>query len=159
MSAEGDDNLDNDAAGELISVTSELLWNRVLMLMKHPNGHEYDDQEIGELFFTIEMIFALMQNRMLEGVPSSANVLKEISPFIARWKEYHILAGHEPPQLRLRTMTETFERLSNIIQELGPCEPLDEVPPNQPVIRGYFAYSDSQGNPRPKQDAEQGDAP
>ena len=100
MSAEGDHNLDNDTAGDLICVASKALFERILMLMRHPNGHEYDDQEIGELFFLIEVAFALHGRHLIGPCAAMVGIRKEMSPFVERWKGYHRKAGHEPPPPR-----------------------------------------------------------
>ena len=54
MSAEGHHNLDNDGAGDCLALFSERLFDRITILLKHPQGHEFDDGYISELFALIK---------------------------------------------------------------------------------------------------------
>ena len=150
MSAEGHTNLDNDAAGDLICVTSRALFDRILLLMRHPNGHEYDDQEIGELFFLHEVVFALHAREMLSQTESMAEILTEIDPYIERWEAYHRQEGHYPVERRA-SMRKSFDSLIALIQGLEPDIEWVQVEPTQEdldLCRKIFDYSDSQGNPK-----------
>ena len=118
MGCEGDANLDNDAAADLLCDISDGLFSRVVELMNHPRGHEYDDEEISELFVRIEMIFALHERGMIYGAPDQNAISLLIDPFIARWKKYHLDAGHDVPAQRLVSMADTFARLVSLIREV-----------------------------------------
>ena len=155
MSAEGDNNLDNDTAGDLICVASEALFDRVLLLMRHPNGHEYDDQEIGELFFLIEVAFALHDKHLIGPSDAMPGIQEEVPSFIERWEGYHRTAGHEPPATRKNSMVETFDRLDALIREFDLHQSGDadksagDVDSSElDLLSKTFEYSDSQGNPK-----------
>src|SRR5690349_3904027 len=98
MGAEGDNNLDNDGAGDLLQKISSELSQRIVELLVHPRAHEYDDEEIAELFVRIEMAFALHERRMLPEAPDPQELRELIDPYVARWEAYHREAGHEPPE-------------------------------------------------------------
>lgn len=118
MPAEGDYNLDNDAAGDLLSQISEDLFNRVIELLQNPNGHEYDGGLIGELFVRIEMIFALHAREMITQAPEQKELGLLIGPFVEKWQQYHRKAGHEVPSTRLQSMGETFASLLQVVREV-----------------------------------------
>lgn len=118
MSAEGDYNLDNDAAGDLLSQISEDLFNRVIELLQDPNGHEYDGDLIGELFVRIEMIFALHAREMITHAPEQKELGVLIEPFVEKWQQYHRRAGHGVPTIRLQSMRETFASLLEVVREI-----------------------------------------
>ena len=117
MGAEGDNNLDNDGAADLLFEISRGLTNRILELLVHPRAHEYDDAEIAELFVRIEMMFALHDRRMLSVAPEAQELRNLIESYIARWEAYHRKAGHEPPVARRTSMIATFEQLLCISME------------------------------------------
>ena len=155
MSAEGDHNLDNDTADDLICVASKALFDRVLMLMRHPNGHEYDDQEIGELFFLIEVAFALHDKHLIGPSDAMLEIQEEVPSFVERWEGYHRKAGYEPPETRKNSMVETFDRLDALIREFDLQESADadmsagDVDSSElDLLSKIFDYSDSQGNPK-----------
>ena len=129
MGAEGDNNLDNDGAADLLVQTSTDLTQRILNLLAHPRAHEYDDEEIAELFVRIEMLFALHNRRMLSKAPHPEELRQLLDPFLARWEAYHRAAGHEPPTRRRESMIDTFQQLMRIsielIQESGSFAPVD----------------------------------
>jgi len=118
MGCEGDFNLDNDAAGDLLAEISDELFERVVELLQHPRGHEYDDEEIAELFVRIEMIFALHAQSMINSAPAPAELRSLISPYFKRWTDYHEAQGHSMPCKRSETMTQTFDRLVDIASEI-----------------------------------------
>lgn len=132
MGAEGNNNLDNDAAGDLLHEISSTLTRRILELLVHPRGHEYDDEEIAELFVRIEMAFALHARSMLAVAPEPQELRKLIDPYIARWEAYHRAAGHEPPAKRKASMVAAFQQLLRIsmevIQERGTLAPAESDP-------------------------------
>src|SRR5436305_2001512 len=114
MSAEGDNNLDNDGAGDLLHKISNELTERVLELLAHPRAHEYDDEEIAELFVRIEMIFTLHDRRMFSMAPDPQELQGLIDPYLERWEAYHRAAGHEPPATRRASLIATFHQLLRI---------------------------------------------
>lgn len=132
MGAEGDTNLDNDGAGDLLYEISSGLTKRILELLVHPRAHEYDDEEIAELFVRIEMLFALHDRRMLSIAPEPQELRNLIDPYLARWETYHRKAGHEPPAKRRETMIETFQQLlrtsMEVVQESGSLIPVERDP-------------------------------
>lgn len=123
MGAEGDTNLDNDGAGDVLHCLSRNLFARIETLLNHPHGHEYDDGYISELFALIEVVFALQEKDLLNYSPRTEEFLSLFGPFQERWAGYHRAAGHEAPEERSKTIKETFERLEAIcrdrIQDLG----------------------------------------
>ena len=129
MGAEGDTNLDNDSAGDLLSEISGGLTKRILELLVHPRAHEYDDEEIAELFVRIEMLFALHDRRMLSIAPEPHELRQLIEPYFARWEAYHRKAGHEPPAKRRASMIETFQQLlrtsMEMVQARGSFAPVE----------------------------------
>lgn len=118
MGCEGNENLDNDAAADLLAGLSDELFKRVIVLMEDPHGHEYDDELIAELFVRIEMIFALHDRDMIRSVPEQGDIGRLIDPYIARWEAYHRSAGHEPPQERLDSISNAFVQLQSVIREV-----------------------------------------
>ncbi|HSI10911.1 MAG TPA: hypothetical protein VK961_02650 [Chthoniobacter sp.] len=114
MSAEGDENLDNDGAADLLSDIARELTQRILELLVHPRGHEYDDEEICELFVRIEMLFALHDRQMLSSAPEPQELRTLIESYFARWEAYHRKNSHEPPAARRASMIETFRQLLRI---------------------------------------------
>lgn len=148
MSAEGDHNLDNDAAGDLLLQISEDLFTRVTDLLQDQIGHHYDDDQIGELFVRIEMIFALHAREMIAHAPKQEDIEILIDPFVERWQQYHREADHEPPAIRLQSMRETFAQLLEVIREVhdnspgfGPVE-IDwdspDLPPEHRMVLDAF---------------------
>ena len=119
MGCEGDHNLDNDAAGDLLHHITNELFNRVITLLQHPRGHEYDDEEIGELFVRIEMIFAMYDRDMVSHAPDPKELSNLIPSYFKRWTEYHEAEGHDMPCKRSETMMQTFDKLIQISQELA----------------------------------------
>ncbi|RBP41485.1 hypothetical protein DES53_107318 [Roseimicrobium gellanilyticum] len=118
MSAEGEGNLDNDTAGDMLVDISERLCARVWSLMHHPRGHEYDDQEIGELFVTIEVLFALNDAKLIPVRMDPQKLRKATDEFLERWETYHRVAGkHDPPEERKESMMATFERLNTLAED------------------------------------------
>jgi hypothetical protein len=118
MGAEGNNNLDNDGAWDHLLDISRELSNRILELLQHPRAHEYDDDEIAELFVRIEMLFALYDRQMLCLAPDPQELHKLIEPYLARWEAYHRKAGHEPPEARRKSMIATFQQLLRISMEM-----------------------------------------
>lgn len=131
MGAEGDNNLDNDGAADLLDQISTELTQRILNLLVHPRAHEYDDEEIAELFVRIEMLFALHDRRMLSKAPHPEELRPLLDPFLARWETYHRAAGHEPPTKRRESMIDTFRILMGIsielIQASGSFAPIESA--------------------------------
>ncbi|MBB5353469.1 hypothetical protein HNR46_003730 [Haloferula luteola] len=118
MGCEGDENLDNDAAADLLGDISDQLFARVAELMQHPRGHEYDNEEIAELFVRTGMIFALHERGMILSAPEQGELGRLVDPFIKRWEEYHHSSGHGTPQKRLESMRLTFRRLGEVLREV-----------------------------------------
>jgi hypothetical protein len=118
MGAEGNSNLDNDGAADLLIDISRGLTQRILELLVHPRAHEYDDEEIAELFVRIEMLFALHDRSMLCIAPEPQELRNLIEPYFARWEAYHRKAGHEPPETRRASIIETFQQLLRISMEV-----------------------------------------
>lgn len=114
MSAEGDHNLDNDGAADLLMSIADELSQRIVELLQHPRGHEYDDEEISELFVRIEVRFALHDRGILSSAPEPELLRALIDPYVARWEAYHRDAGHEPPTARKESMVATFQELYRI---------------------------------------------
>jgi len=132
MGAEGDNNLDNDGAGDLLAEISRELTQRILELLVHPRAHAYDDEEIAELFVRIEMAFALHERQMLSVAPEPHELRTLIDPYVARWEAYHRAAGHEPPAKRKASMIATFQQLLRtsveVIQGRGTFVPVERDP-------------------------------
>ncbi len=132
MGAEGSNNLDNDGASDLLHEISMGLTHRILELLVHPRGHEYDDEQISELFVRVEMVFAFHDRQMLSVAPGPQELRTLIEPYMARWEAYHRAAGHEPPPQRKATMMATFQQLLrtsiDIIQRRGTLTPITRAP-------------------------------
>ncbi len=116
MSAEGDTNLDNDGAADCLALFSERLFKRIMELLNHPHSHEYDDGYISELFALVEVVFALDSRDLVYSCPSPIEILPLISPYQRRWTDYHVAAGHDPPEERRSSMAATFAELERIVQ-------------------------------------------
>lgn len=119
MGCEGDFNLDNDAAGDLLYEIGFELFDRVIELLQDPHGHEYDEEIISELFVRIEMIFALDEKDMISHGPDAGTVRELIGPYMEKWTKYHESAGHKMPSKRTETMSQTFDRLIGLLEEIG----------------------------------------
>ena len=117
MSAEGDENLDNDAAQDMLLEISKHLYARILFLLRHPRGHEYDDQEIGELFVAIEVLFALNKSGLIKYGTDPTELKAATSEYLPRWEAYHRHAGHEPPEARKESIEVTFKHLNEIAED------------------------------------------
>ena len=116
MSSQGDENLDNDTAQDLIHTVSPRLWQQAYDLMTHPHGHEYDDYEIGALFYTIEVILALSDKGLISGADVIYKIRDEIDPYLARWQAYEMENYGEVPEAREKSMRETFDQLRDLIK-------------------------------------------
>ena len=132
MGAWGHGNLENDGAMDFVSEFSEELFNRVFELLKHPNGHEYDNGEIDELFVRIEMILALHKKGLISASRDRGELHTLFDPYLARWEAYY--QGNAPAKRR-RVMERTFRRLSKVVKKLHnsyggfvevPFDPNDE---------------------------------
>ncbi|MEA3211113.1 MAG: hypothetical protein QOE70_4170 [Chthoniobacter sp.] len=159
MGAEGDSNLDNDGAADLLADISSRLTHRILDLLVHPRAHEYDDEEIAELFVRIEMLFALHDRQMLPIAPDPQNLRELVDSFLTRWEAYHRAAGHEPPVKRRESMIVTFQELYRIsiqvLQERGSFTAIDRDldsmsdadRANAAAMKRVFDAVESIGNP------------
>ena len=162
MSAEGNNNLDNDAAADLLHSISEELYGSVIELLQHPHGHEYDDELISELFVRIEMIFALHDHAMIHAAPQQHEVGALIDPFMQRWQDFHIASGHEPPLARKRSMEDTFARLLAVVREVHQDSPnfepveidweTDDLSPEHRMVKDLFEGVERRAARRPDPD-------
>ena len=144
MSAEGDTNLDNDGAADCLALFSERLFKRIMELLNHPHGHEYDDGYISELFALVEVVFALDSRGLIYACPSPNEILPLISPYQRRWTDYHVAAGHDPPNERRSSMSATFAELERIVQAYADRSPtfvkseFDPFNPHDAMIQSIF---------------------
>src|SRR4051812_31800083 len=117
MGAWGNGNLESDGAQDTLANVCDELFARVIELLQHPRGHEYDDEEIDELFVRIEMIFALHGRGMVTSGPRPELLKTLFAPYLARFAEYNSRPGtYGPPQERTRVIEETFQQLLDIAQ-------------------------------------------
>lgn len=115
MGTWGDGNLENDGAQDTLYDICQELFRRVIELLQHPRAHEYDDEEIGELFVRIEVIFALQDRRMITYTPKREELEPLFAPYLQRWANYIRVAGKaEPPEERKKVIEESFTRLLDI---------------------------------------------
>ncbi len=115
MGAWGYGNLESDGAQDTLANICEELFARVMALLQHPRAHEYDDEEIDELFVRIEMIFALHARGMITSGPNPELLEPLFAPYLARYAEYNAKSGsHGPPEERIRVIEETFRQLLQI---------------------------------------------
>ena len=111
MGTWGNGNLENDTAQDTLAGICDDLFARVMTLLQHPRAHEYDEEEIGELFVRIEMIFALSDRGMVNSSPEPDELRILVEPYLQRWAGYHRKAGHDLPVERQTIMEQTFTRL------------------------------------------------
>jgi hypothetical protein len=114
MGTWGIGNLESDGAQDTLAGICDDLFSRVIELLQHPRAHEYDDEEIGELFVRIEMIFALSERGMVNSSPVPEELQVLFEPYLQRWTDYHRRAGHDLPVDRLEIMKKSFARLEEI---------------------------------------------
>jgi hypothetical protein len=115
MGAWGYGNLENDGAQDLLASISKELFGRVMELLKHPRGHEYDDMEFDELGVRMEMIFALHERGMINTSPAPEDLKALCQPFLQRWADYWRHAAHVEPGPEWRKVLEdSFTRLIEI---------------------------------------------
>ena len=120
MGTWGPGNFDNDGAQDYLAVHSLGLFERVIELLQHPRGHEYDDEEIDELFVTIEVIIALNEKGMITACPDPEIFQKLFGPYLQRWADYHVSAGGEPWPERRKVIEDSFAKLHAIANGTGP---------------------------------------
>jgi len=116
MGTWGNGNLDSDGAQDTLAGICDELFARVTELLQHPSAHEYDDEEIDELFVKIEMIFALNDRGMVNSSPDPEVLRPLFEPYLQRWADYHRKAGHTPPVERDTAMRDSFNRLLKIAE-------------------------------------------
>ena len=114
MGAWGDGNLESDGALDALANICDELFGRVMELLQHPRAHEYDDEEIDELFVRIEMIFALSERGMVKSAPAPEELEVLFEPYLKRWAAYEREAGAELPSGRERVIRTSFQRLMEI---------------------------------------------
>lgn len=114
MGTWGNGNLESDGAQDALAAICDDLFARVIELLQHPRAHEYDDEEIDELFVKIEMIFALSDREMVNSSPDTKELKPLFDPYLKRWADYHRKSGHEPPVERHRVIVDSFQRLLKI---------------------------------------------
>ena len=114
MGTWGNGNLESDGSQDTLANLCDELFARVMELLQHPRGHEYDDEEIDELFVRIEMIFALHERKMITSAPPPEVLGSLFAPYLAKWAAYHRSAGHDPPLARRKVIEESFQSLLGI---------------------------------------------
>lgn len=115
MGTWGDGNLENDGTQDTLAEICDALFARVIELLQHPRAHEYDDEEIDELFVRIEMIFALHGRGMINSAPAPEILEPLFPPYLAKWSAYWTTAARqEPPEGRRRIIERSFEELLEI---------------------------------------------
>jgi hypothetical protein len=117
MGTWGNNNLESDGAQDVLAGICDELFARVIGLLQHPRAHEYDDEEIDELFVKIEIIFALSDRGMVNSSPDLEDMQPLVEPYLQRWADYHRKAGHDLPVERHKVMKDSFQRLLKIAQE------------------------------------------
>ncbi len=65
------------------------------------------------------MIFALDEKDMISHGPDAETVRELIGPYMEQWTKYHESAGHKMPSKRTETMSQTFDRLIGLLEEIG----------------------------------------
>lgn len=114
MGTWGNGNLESDGAQDTLAGICDDLFSRVMELLQHPKAHEYDDEEIDELFVKIELIFALSERGMVNSSPDPEDLKPLFGPYLQRWEDYHRKAGHALPVERKKVMEASFNRLLKI---------------------------------------------
>jgi hypothetical protein len=121
MGTWGPGNFDNDGARDYLAAHSLRLFDRVIELLQHPRGHEYDDEEIDELFVTIEVIIALDGKGMITACPDPDVLQKLFGPYLQRWADYQVSAAGELWPERRNVIEESFAKLHSIASDTGPA--------------------------------------
>jgi len=111
MGTWGTGNLESDGAQDNLANVCDELFQRIIELLQHPRGHEYDDEEIGELFVRVEMVFALSDRGMINSSPDPKELKELFKPYLQRWADYHKSAGHDPPEDRRKVIEDSFKKL------------------------------------------------
>ncbi len=115
MGTWGSGNLESDGAQDTLAETCSELFAKLAELLQHPRGHEYDDEEIDQLFVTIETIFALNERGMIISSPDPEELKPLFEDYIGRWESYFRSAGEcEPPSDRRNVIVASFERILKI---------------------------------------------
>jgi hypothetical protein len=117
MGTWGNNNLESDGAQDALAGICDDLFARVIELLRHPRAHEYDEEEIDELFVKIEMLFALSDREMVNRSPDPKELKPLFEPYLQRWADYHRKAGHSLPVERHQIMKDSFQRLLKIAKE------------------------------------------
>lgn len=110
------ENLGCDGAQDTLADFCDDLFAWVIKILQSPSGHEFDDIEIDDLFVRIEIIFALSDRNMVTSAPLPDELRPLFGPYLQRWADYFIQAGHKPSEERRRVMQESFDRLITIAE-------------------------------------------
>ena len=116
MGTWGTGNLESDGAQDTLADICDQLWARIIELFNHPRSHEYDDEEIDELFVRIEMIFALSDRGMITSSPDVAELRQHFAPYLKKWTDYQNGSGNDPWPERCKVIEDTFNRLAQIAE-------------------------------------------
>jgi hypothetical protein len=116
MGSWGNGNLECDGVQDKLAGVCDDLFSRVIELLQHPRAHEYDDEEIDELFAKIEMIFALSDRGMVNSSPDPEALKLLFDPYVQRWADYHRRAGHDVPVERQAIIEQSFSHLAAIAE-------------------------------------------
>jgi hypothetical protein len=114
MGTWGNGNLESDGALDTLADICDELFARVIELLQHPRSHEYDDEEIDELFVKMEMIFALSDRQMVNSAPDPKKFQHLFEPWLQRWADYNSKNGNEPPVGRADVIRDSFNGLLRI---------------------------------------------
>ena len=113
MGSWGPGNLEGDGPQDTLADYCNELFQRVIDLLQHPRGHEYDDEEIDQLFVTIEIIFAMSERGLVNSSPPSAQLRALFPNYISRFCAY-MEEGGGLWEERKKVIEASLERLAQI---------------------------------------------
>jgi hypothetical protein len=116
MGTWGNGNLECDGVQDALAGICDDLFARVIELLQHPRSHQYDDEEIDELFAKIEMIFALGDRGMINSSPNPKKFQHLLEPWLQRWTDYNRESGSEPLVERAKVIRSSFNRMLKIAE-------------------------------------------
>jgi len=116
MGTWGNSNLECDGVQDALAGICDDLFARVIELLQHPKSHQYDDEEIDELFAKIEMIFALGDRGMINSSPNPKKFQHLFEPWLQRWTDYNRDSDSEYLTERAKVIRDSFNRLLKIAE-------------------------------------------
>lgn len=115
MGTWGTGNLENDGAQDELANICDQLFNKLIALLQHPQAHQYEDEEIDQLFVLIEMIFALHDRNMITVSPPLERLDPLLRAYLERWDRYCREVGNGSWPERQAVIEATFDKLRLIV--------------------------------------------